>query len=63
MSTILMEENRGGWLVQLRLMADGRIVVQVDEGEGGTQRATWVPPEKALDAFEHPYVYFLSKES
>jgi hypothetical protein len=54
--TILMERSTGGWRTELRLCADGRVAILVRQGEGNP-RGCFVPPENALDAFNHPYVY------
>lgn len=53
---VLMERSTGGWSTELRLCADGRVAIYAQQGEGH-HRACFVDPDKALDAFYHPYCY------
>lgn len=54
--TILMERDVGGWRTELRLTTKGEPAILVRQGDGRTFGCI-VPPDKALDAFHHPYAY------
>lgn len=53
----LLRRSVGGWWVELRLTADGRVCVAAQQGEDAPIQAVVVEPEHALDAFQHPYCY------
>jgi hypothetical protein len=53
---VLMERAASGWRTELRLCVDGSVAILVQQGDDNP-RGCVVPPEKALDAFHHPYVY------
>jgi len=54
-----MERESGGIKVELRLCADGRVAIMTDQP--GNTRAAFVPSDKALDAFHHPFYYLAQK--
>lgn len=53
----LMERSFAGWRTELRLTPDGQVSILAQQGADGPIQGTIVPPEKALDAFQHPYCY------
>jgi len=54
--TDLMEREYGGLRVELHYDAERGTFIRVQLGEETPQQRL-VPPEKALDAFHHPYAY------
>ncbi len=54
---ILMERSNSGWIVQLRITAEGHPAITLQRGEGATIEGARVPDDKALDAFWHPVCY------
>lgn len=52
---VLCERGVCGEAVTLRWLGDDRVAITVEVG--GSLQGAVVPPEKALDAFYHPYVY------
>lgn len=56
-SVALMERSCGGWAVELRLTPEGIPAILVRPGFDATPIVALVPPDKALDAFDHPFCY------
>jgi hypothetical protein len=52
-----MERSNGGWRVELILTPSGRPAITLRRGDDAETETTLIPPESALDAFEHPCCY------
>lgn len=55
--TVLMDRSCGGWATELRLQADGSVVIAARQGFDGKWAVITVHGSEALDAFNHPYCY------
>jgi hypothetical protein len=55
--TVLMDRSSGGWATELRLQADGTVVIAARQGFDGKFATAVIDGANALDAFDHPYCY------
>ena len=60
MPVTLMERECGGVRVELRLCADGRVAITTEQGI--ETQGMFIPDDKALDAFYHPFYYLAQRD-
>jgi hypothetical protein len=59
-SSLIELDSRTADHMEIRLLwnpAEDDVIVTVDDSKTGESLQISVPPEKALDAFRHPFVY------
>lgn len=59
--TSLMERSNSGLYVELVYLGDNKVAIKVKDGDK-EEIFIEIPPEKALDAFHHPFAYHDNSE-